>query len=403
MAIILTVLLNYVYGTNFQTVGTVRQLSMLALGIEGGVICVVDELTGITKFTVNTHNPDFLHAGVSVSPNGEFLATTAMSSKQWKIFDCHGDLRQVQPVHNAPIGCTCGGVFVGMCVCPEEPDSGLLAVEFSPCDRWIATSGVGGIVCLLDIQNNEAGLVQTNAETELTSLSFSGDGNCLMCAGCDELIYIIDVQTRNVLKSWKGGHAGSFCPTNNNLLATMTKFVLSLWDVSTETRVWSLPCGHSDEELLNFALFSPDGMSIVVAGQTVNYETDSSNDDNTENPTEPQHINVVDAVTGTTKFRLMHDLYNSIHGAAFSVDGSKLASVDGAGHTGTCKVWDLCNGELLWSIGLLHPVLSVAWGRDWVRDQACVAFAMGMHERLGGGSQVSRLDAEMVRIVLESM
>ena len=47
-------------------------------------------------------------------------------------------------------------------------------------------------------------------------------------------------------------------------------------------------------------------------------------------------------------------------------------------------------------------ILSVACGRDWVRDtQRGAAFAMGHQPRLGAGSQVPELDAGVLRMILD--
>jgi hypothetical protein len=47
-------------------------------------------------------------------------------------------------------------------------------------------------------------------------------------------------------------------------------------------------------------------------------------------------------------------------------------------------------------------IVSVSWGRDWVRDtQTGVAFAMGHHPRLGERSRVLALDAGVVRMILD--
>jgi hypothetical protein len=46
--------------------------------------------------------------------------------------------------------------------------------------------------------------------------------------------------------------------------------------------------------------------------------------------------------------------------------------------------------------------MSVAWGRDWVREtQGAMAFLMGHHPRLGVGSQVLELEAGVVRMILD--
>ena len=44
----------------------------------------------------------------------------------------------------------------------------------------------------------------------------------------------------------------------------------------------------------------------------------------------------------------------------------------------------------------------MSWGRDWVQDtQRAMAFAMGHHPRLGGGSQVLDLEVGVVRMILD--
>jgi hypothetical protein len=44
----------------------------------------------------------------------------------------------------------------------------------------------------------------------------------------------------------------------------------------------------------------------------------------------------------------------------------------------------------------------MSWGRDWVQDtQKAVAFAMGHHPRLGGGSQVLELEVGVVRMIVD--
>ena len=68
----------------------------------------------------------------------------------------------------------------------------------------------------------------------------------------------------------------------------------------------------------------------------------------------------------------------------------------------TCKVWDSSTGALLRTIHLESQCWFVSWGRDWVQDtQRAMAFAMGHHPRLGGGSQVLDLEVGVVRMILD--
>jgi WD40 repeat protein len=93
-----------------------------------------------------------------------------------------------------------------------------------------------------------------------------------------------------------------------------------------------------------------------------------------------------------------------VSSATFSDDdGSTLATV---GHDDTCKAWDSSTGDLLRTIQLVDSPMrgaaSVSWGCDWVRDtQAGVAFAMGHHPRLGGGSPVLEIEAGVLRMILD--
>ena len=93
-----------------------------------------------------------------------------------------------------------------------------------------------------------------------------------------------------------------------------------------------------------------------------------------------------------------HNL-SPVSAASFSVGGgSKLAT---GSRDGTCNVWDSSTGDLLRTIELGAAICTVSWGRDWVRDETCVAFAMGHHPRLGAGSQVLELEVGVVRMILD--
>jgi len=98
-----------------------------------------------------------------------------------------------------------------------------------------------------------------------------------------------------------------------------------------------------------------------------------------------------------------------VRAVVFSPDGRTLAS----GHEdGTLSAWDARTGarhSLFRGASAISgrdfgtPVLALAFGRDCVRDERCVAFAMGHHERLGAASRVGALDAGVVRLVLDAM
>ena len=64
-------------------------------------------------------------------------------------------------------------------------------------------------------------------------------------------------------------------------------------------------------------------------------------------------------------------------------------------------MWDSSTGALLRTIHVGNDVDSVVWLRDWERDAKCEAFALGMHLRLGAGSQVLELEVGVVRMILD--
>ncbi|KAJ1484709.1 hypothetical protein T484DRAFT_1893850 [Baffinella frigidus] len=88
-------------------------------------------------------------------------------------------------------------------------------------------------------------------------------------------------------------------------------------------------------------------------------------------------------------------LLNSL---AFSPDGRLLFS--GSQDT-SVRVWDVASGELLGERMMGSVVYSVNVGRDWVRDEKCLAATMGAHPRLGYSSMLSLLDADVLRLVID--
>jgi hypothetical protein len=92
---------------------------------------------------------------------------------------------------------------------------------------------------------------------------------------------------------------------------------------------------------------------------------------------------------------------------AFSVCGTLLAinNADGEG-----SVWSVASGLRVLTLPADAEVCCVTAARDWTRDAKCVAFAMGQHERLGGGaagggarSPVRALDTGVMRLILDNV
>ena len=127
--------------------------------------------------------------------------------------------------------------------------------------------------------------------------------------------------------------------------------------------------------------FSGDGRSIA---------TTSRNRD---------RVQLVDIESGEL-LRSMVEHESCVCSAVFSVE-LPLLLASGYGPDGSCKVWDSSTGALLFSLNAGSPVISLTSGRDWVRDEKCVAFAMGHTPRLGAGSRVLALEVGVVRMILD--
>jgi len=376
---------------------------MIVLGIDNGIVSMVDEKTGVDKWSVNGH-PASKCTAVSVSPSGRFIISAGINGRQWKLWDCFGKLQMAYPVHDGTGDCICDGNDIFINVCPYAKTDGLLVAKFSPCGRWIAVAGLGGDLWLWDMKNKVVNIVHT-FEPELSSISFSGDGNFLSCAGYESL-HIVDVVNKSVTKSWENGSVSCFCPTNNNLLATADRFKLRLWNIETETEIWNISSSNNEDEYESFVVFSPDGLTIATVDQIMlNYDSPGDGDEpDEEDVSDPVHVSVVHTETGMSKFRLPHTRDAVIRDAAFSPSGDKLVTVEEiVDICGICRMWDMSNGTLLWKVDKINPIQSVSWGPSCFGDEMRLAFAMGNIARLGHGSWVLPLDQGVVKMILDHL
>jgi len=350
-------------------------------------VMLVDEATGGVKWEVEAHIGEDAWVHVAMSLDGRFVASVEQDDPRWKLWDAaSGAVHMVGATHDGTGACICAVDGQGWPVvqegCPVVAHTGgLCAVAFSPCGQRFATGGQDGAVVVWDIQTGEAGRRMVEEDilgVTISALCFSASGARLASGGQEGSICVWD--TTGALLLWKHEEEEEvdslhFSPTDENQLVIGTGQEVALWDVENGNEIWSI-VGR------RFAVFSPDARSIACGAPTA----------------DAYDVHLVDAHTG--EFRLtMVGLTEYLSCAAFSVDGSKLAS---ARLGGTCKVWDSSTGALLRTINVGNGVSSVAIGRDWVRDtQRGVAFAMGHHPRLGAGSRVLELEAGVVRMILD--
>ena len=354
-------------------------MRMLALGLDNGRVMMVDEATGEEKWSIQAHSPSSpVH--VAMSPNGRFVACVGFNDNHhcWKIlFAASGELHREVATHVAPNDPD--GFLMGM---------GLRAVAFSPCGQRLATAGdsVNGTVVLWDPRTGEADHRMQEDNGDAWTIAFTTDGARVAISRSD--VKVIDVFDATTGAWFRTIHVNdwiesmSFSPTAISILATAGE--------NHEIRVWNIESGEMIREIKGcsmVAIFSPDGRTIASAS------ADGARD-----------VQLMDAESGALRSRMVgHTSFVST--ASWSLDGSKLATGSGDGASGsgdvTCKVWDSSTGALLLSIDAGRPVASVVWGRDWVREQGAMAFAMGHHLRLGVESQVLALEEGVVRMILD--
>ena len=352
---------------------------MLAVGVVGGRVTLVDEASGEVKWAEQARSREFCSARVAMSPSGRFVASVGSKDRQWKLLDAtSGTVHRVGARHDGSGACICNGHPLVHQGCPViAHTSRIHALAFSPGGQRLATGGENGAVILWDAHTGKAEQVMHSDSRGISSLSFSANGERLASGGWNGCVCVWNARGVLLRTMTQASCSGIFwvqfspSPGQSHTLLTAGYDRMHFWDVDSGEIVRSFAGSM-------FAVFSPDGHSIASAGAPGS-----------------QEVLVVDAETGALRFRMLSHT-QEVSSASWSIDGRKLASCS---YDGTCKVWDSSTGALLRTFTLQKPVFSVSWGCDWVRD--AVAFAMGQHPRLGAGSPVFSLEVGVVRMILD--
>lgn len=292
--------------------------------------------------------------------------------------------------------------------CQLDSQKGFDAIVFSPDNTQIVTISFFGNLDMYNAHTNEL-LWELSTSHTLYSASFTGDGTLVAAMSRCGMVHIRYAKTGVEFKQIFLDGVGQFCPTDNNRFVTTNGDELVLWDIENGTKIWEITPGRDDyNDIENFARFSPDGKTIVtvqqalVTVQQAEIPEMSESESEEELEEQPNHVLVIDAANGSTKFSLEHDRFVSVYDASFSVDGRKLASVGSfAENHGICIIWDLSNGSKMNIIHLSHPIHSVAWARDFVQDNRRMAVAMSLHPNLGENSRLGGLEVDLVRMILD--
>ena len=303
-------------------------VKMLALGLGGERVTLVDEATGEMKWEVQSPKmallPPYSESYVAMLPGGRFVASVGVSDEHWTLWDAaSGKVHRAGARH---------GTGACMCVWPDVPNlgqrlvqagcpvvahtTGILAVAISSCGGRLATGGLDGTIILWDVWDAQTGKGEQLMKGDPwgVALSFSAHGARLAGGFWDGSIHIWD-ETGALLRT-------IFSPDESfvscvNFSPTDERIILSAGD---KIRMWNVDSGQLLRRFEGkmFAVFSPEGRTIATAS------TNNVRD-----------IHLIDVESGTQLLRMVghRTVVSSV--TFLGDDGSKLAS---GSYDGTCKV-----------------------------------------------------------------
>jgi WD40 repeat protein len=209
------------------------------------------------------------------------------------------------------------------------------SVDFSPEGKLLASSGGNdGLVRLLDVATGRE-IHRFETKVIPSYVRFSPDGKTIACGSWNKTIFLWDVATGRLLRSWQAHNGrsfhGAFSP-NSKLLASSgwEDRSIRLWEAETGRELHEFAKGISE---MSAVAFSPDGKLLAAGGKN-------------------GLIYLWDVTTGKETKRLAgHDGF--VKAVVFSKDGRTLFS---ASYDETVRIWDVNSAKEIHSPGK-HPQL----------------------------------------------
>jgi WD40 repeat protein/predicted Ser/Thr protein kinase len=202
----------------------------------------------------------------------------------------------------------------------------VMAVAWSPDDRWIATGGKDRTAKIADANTGAARLTLVGHSDSVSAVAFTPDGKVLATGSADgtaRLWSTSSAQCLHVLTNHSGAVLSLAFSPDGHLLATgSADGSARLWETSTGRQLHLLS-GHLNVSSVGF---SPDGQRLVTTSGVTNLHSSGGR---------VFKVFLWDVASGR-QFLTLHAHDNVVYGAAFSPDGHRLVT---ASADNTARIW----------------------------------------------------------------
>ena len=277
--------------------------SVLAVGGADGALELFDTYTGSSLGEFFGHIGDI--KDIAFSPDGTMLAT-ASSDKTVKVWEISSQ---------------------NLLYTFEGHTSYVYAVAFSENGATLVSGGLDSRLLEWDLSD---GTLKTTIEEKFRSRSvaFSPDGTTFATGGYTDVVNVINVADRTIIKSLEG-HTGAifsvvYSPDGTKIASASQDDTIKIWNISDGVLLHTLT-GHTDD--VQSVAFSPNGTTLASGAEDGKIKLWTVSDGT-----------LVDTITAHS---------GGVFSVAFSPDGTSLAS---GGGDKKIKLWDLSNNSLVYYV-----------------------------------------------------